>query len=238
MTSGVLRELLPLTSKKCVCPHDCPDTCGMTISVKEGKAVDLRGDKEHPFTKGFLCVKVNRYLERVYHPDRLQFPLKRIGRKGEGQFTRITWDEAIDIIAERFQNIANSAEGPQSILPYSYAGTMGQIQGNSLDRRFFHCLGASLLDRTICASAGTAGSNITLGTRAALDPESVVHSKCIINWGSNTSVTNMHLWAIMHQARKRGAGSSRSIPSAAKQQDTATGGFLSDPAPMQPSPLA
>lgn len=177
----------------------------MTVTRSDGRAVDLRGDKEHPFTKGFLCVKVNRYLERVYHPDRLQFPLKRIGRKGDGQFSRISWEEAIATISERYLAIARSVDGPQSILPYSYAGTMGQIQGNSLDRRFFHILGASLLDRTICATAGTVGSTMTLGTRAAIDPETVVRSRYIINWGSNTSVTNMHLWSIMHQARKLGA---------------------------------
>ncbi|HQR07487.1 MAG TPA: molybdopterin-dependent oxidoreductase [Gemmatales bacterium] len=194
-----------ISRHRSVCPHDCPDTCGMTVAVSDGRAVDLRGDKEHPFTKGFLCVKVNRYLERVYHPDRLQYPLKRVGSKGEGKFTRISWEEAIATISERFLTIARSVDGPQSILPYSYAGTMGQIQGNSLDRRFFHCLGASLLDRTICATAGSVGSNMTLGTRAALDPETVARSKYIINWGSNTSVTNMHLWSIMHQARKHGA---------------------------------
>ncbi|HMO36114.1 MAG TPA: molybdopterin oxidoreductase family protein, partial [Gemmatales bacterium] len=184
---------------------DCPDTCGMTVTVKDGVAIDLRGDKSHPFTKGFLCVKVNRYLERVYHPDRLQYPLKRVGRKGQGEFTRISWDEAITIIAERFRKLCHSPDGPETILPYSYAGTMGQIQGNSLDRRFFHVLGASLLDRTICATAGSVGSNMTLGTRAVVDPDTVPQSRFIINWGSNTSVTNMHLWSLMHQARKRGA---------------------------------
>lgn len=177
----------------------------MTVIVDHGKAIDLRGDKEHPFTKGFLCVKVNRYLERVYHSDRLLFPMKRIGRKGEGHFTRISWEEAVTVITQKFLDLAHSSDGPQSILPYSYAGTMGQIQGNSLDRRFFHSLGASLLDRTICATAGTVGSTMTLGTRAALDPDTVARSRYIINWGSNTSVTNMHLWAIMHQARKLGA---------------------------------
>ncbi|HMP17690.1 MAG TPA: molybdopterin-dependent oxidoreductase, partial [Gemmatales bacterium] len=177
----------------------------MTVTVKDGVAIDLRGDKSHPFTKGFLCVKVNRYLERVYHPDRLQYPLKRVGRKGQGEFTRISWDEAITIIAERFRKLCHSPDGPETILPYSYAGTMGQIQGNSLDRRFFHVLGASLLDRTICATAGSVGSNMTLGTRAVVDPDTVPQSRFIINWGSNTSVTNMHLWSLMHQARKRGA---------------------------------
>jgi anaerobic selenocysteine-containing dehydrogenase len=177
----------------------------MLVTVEDGRAVRLRGDPEHPFTRGFLCQKVSRYLERVYHQDRLQWPMKRIGPKGSGQFTRIAWDEAIETIARRFAEIAASADGPQAILPYSYAGTMGLLQGSSLDRRFFHRLGASLLDRTICATAGAAGCDITLGTRAALDPEAVIHSRYLINWGSNTSVTNMHLWAIMHQARKQGA---------------------------------
>lgn len=190
---------------KAVCPHDCPDTCGMVVTVEDGKAVQLRGDAEHPFTKGFLCIKVANYLDRTYHRDRLMYPLKRVGRKGEGKFARIGWDEAIRTIAERFRAIAASPVGPQAILPYSYAGTMGKLQGSSLDRRFFHRLGASLLDRTICATAGAVGCDITLGTRAVIDPATVVHSRYIINWGSNTSVTNSHLWAVMHQARKRGA---------------------------------
>jgi anaerobic selenocysteine-containing dehydrogenase len=177
----------------------------MVVTVKDGRAVDLRGDREQPFTQGFLCQKVSRYLERVYHPERLRWPLKRTGPKGAGQFTRIGWDEALDTIARRFREIAASADGPQAILPYSYAGTMGLIQGSSLDRRFFHRLGASLLDRTICATAGSAGCNVTLGTRACLDPQAVVQARYIINWGSNTSVTNMHLWALMHEARKAGA---------------------------------
>src|SRR5207253_2184846 len=142
---------------------------------------------------------------RVYHADRLRWPLKRVGPKGKGEFTRISWHEAVETIATRFQTIARSPDGPQAILPYSYAGTMGKLQGSSLDRRFFHRLGASLLDRTICATAGAAGCDITLGTRAVFDPEAIVHARYIINWGSNTSVTNMHLWALMHQARKAGA---------------------------------
>jgi anaerobic selenocysteine-containing dehydrogenase len=188
-----------------VCPHDCPDTCSMVVTVEDGKATRLRGDREHPFTRGFLCQKVARYLERVYHPGRLMYPMVRTGPKGKGEFRRVTWDEAIDLIVTRLRAIAASADGPQAILPYSYAGTMGLLQGASLDRRFFHRLGASLLDRTICATAGAAGCDITLGTRAALDPETIVQSRYIINWGSNTSVTNMHLWARMHQARKLGA---------------------------------
>jgi anaerobic selenocysteine-containing dehydrogenase len=193
------------TLVRAVCPHDCPDTCGMTVAVEDGRAVELRGDKNHPFTRGFLCQKVSRYLERVYHPDRLAWPMKRVRAKGSGCFERVSWGEAIETIARRFAAIASSPHGPQAILPYSYAGTMGKLQGSSLDRRFFHRLGASLLDRTICATAGAAGCDITLGTRAMLDPATVVQARYILNWGSNTSVTNMHLWAMMHQSRKAGA---------------------------------
>ena len=197
--------LHPLQTIHAVCPHDCPDTCGMVVTVQDGKAIKLRGDSEHPFTKGFLCQKVSHYLERVYHRDRLLYPLRRVGSKGSGHFERISWDEAIRTIADRFRAIAASPDGPQAILPYSYAGTMGKLMYASLDRRFFHRLGASLLDRTICATAGAAGCDVTLGTRAVIDPEAVVHSRYIINWGSNTAVTNIHLWAVMFQARKRGA---------------------------------
>jgi anaerobic selenocysteine-containing dehydrogenase len=109
---------------RAVCPHDCPDTCGMVVTVRDGTAVALRGDRDHPFTQGFLCQKVARYLDRVYHPDRLKWPLKRTGPKGSGQFTRISWDEALDTIARRFAAVAASADGPQAILPYSYAGTI------------------------------------------------------------------------------------------------------------------
>ncbi|MFO0937659.1 MAG: molybdopterin-dependent oxidoreductase [Gemmataceae bacterium] len=195
-----------------VCPHDCPDTCGMVVTVDPNtqRAVSLRGDPDHPFTAGFLCAKVNHYLDRVYHPGRLKYPLRRVGAKGQGQFERISWDEAIRTIGQRFHAIAKEF-GPQAILPYSYAGTMGKLQGSSLDRRFFHLLGASLLDRTICATAGIAGCQITLGTRAVMDPEQVIHSRYIVNWGSNTAVTNVHLWRIQHEARKRGAKLSRLI---------------------------
>jgi anaerobic selenocysteine-containing dehydrogenase len=198
---------LPLTDVRGVCPHDCPDTCGWVVSVDPatGRAVRMRGDADHPFTAGFLCQKVANYLERVYHPGRLTHPLRRVGRKGEGKFERITWDEAITEITTRFKQIATGPHGPQAILPYSYAGTMGKLQYGSLDRRFFHRLGASLLDRTICATAGGVGSDITLGTRAVIDPETVVRSRFIVNWGSNSKVTNVHLWAIMLKAQKAGA---------------------------------
>lgn len=128
---------------KNVCPLDCPDTCSMVVTVEEGRAVDLRGDKDHPFTRGFLCGKMATYLDRVNSPDRLLYPQKRVGPKGSGQFERISWDEALNEIASRFRAIANSPDGPQAILPYSYYGTMGKLQASSLDRRFFHRLGAS-----------------------------------------------------------------------------------------------
>ena len=187
---------------RAVCPHDCPDACGMLITLDGDRAVSVRGDREHPFTRGFLCHKVSRYPERVYHRDRLQFPLRRVGPKGAGQFERISWDAALHEIAERFQAIADGPQGPQAILPYSYCGTMGKIQSEGLDRRFFNRLGASLLDRTICATAGVAGYTATIGSRQGTDPEAFSQSKYIINWGSNTAVTNMHLWVRMVEARK------------------------------------
>jgi anaerobic selenocysteine-containing dehydrogenase len=197
-----------LKTVRAVCPLDCPDTCGMivTVDTADHRAVKLRGDDSHPFTKGFLCRKVNHYLERVYHSERLLHPMRRTGRKGEGRFERIAWDDAIAIVAEKLKRVI-AEHGPQAILPYSYAGTMGKIQGSSLDRRFFHRLGASLLDRTICATAGGAGCEVTLGAgkRAAVDPERTVDCRYIVNWGSNTVVTNTHFWAIQHEARKRGA---------------------------------
>jgi anaerobic selenocysteine-containing dehydrogenase len=147
-----------------------------------------------------------RYLERVYSPDRLLRPLRRVGRKGEGRFEPIDWDEALATIAEKFAAIARSSDGPQAILPYSYYGTMGKLQSSSLDRRFFHRLGASKLDRTICASAGSAGYEYTLGRgRFGADPLAVPKCKFIVNWGSNTANTNSHLWSLMIEARRAGA---------------------------------
>lgn len=190
---------------RAVCPHDCPDACSMLVTLAGDRAVGIAGDPQHEFTRGFLCHKVSRYLERVYHPDRLKHPLRRVGPKGANQFERISWHEALDTIACRFRDIAASPAGPQAILPYSYCGTMGKIQGESLDRRFFHRLGASKLDRTICATAGVAGYSYTIGDRVGMAPEAFAESRYIINWGSNTAVTNMHLWVFMLEARKRGA---------------------------------
>jgi anaerobic selenocysteine-containing dehydrogenase len=178
----------------------------MRVTVEDGVAVDLRGDAEHPFTRGFLCQKMARYLDRVYSRDRLLHPLRRVGRKGEGRFERIGWDEALEEVAGRFAAIARSEDGPQAILPYSYCGTMGKLQSSSLDRRFFHRLGASQLDRTICATAGSAGYEYTVGRgRLGADPMAVPGCRFIVNWGSNTADTNSHLWSLMIRARKSGA---------------------------------
>jgi anaerobic selenocysteine-containing dehydrogenase len=189
---------------KVVCPHDCPDTCVMTVDVEDGRAVAIGGDPDHRFTQGFLCAKVNRYLERVYSPDRVLHPMKRVGRKGEGRFERTSWDEALDTVAERLREIAER-HGAQAILPYSYAGNMGLLGYGSMDRRFFHALGASLLDRTICSSAGSHGYKATAGKTIGYDPEAVVHARLIVAWGANIVSSNVHLWPFVEEARKRGA---------------------------------
>jgi anaerobic selenocysteine-containing dehydrogenase len=189
---------------KAVCPLDCPDTCGMLVTVEDGRAIDLRGDEDHPVTRGFLCGKMARYLDRVYSGDRLLHPLRRVGPKGAGRFERISWEEALDTIAEYFRSLAASADGPQTILPYSYYGTMGKLQASSLDRRFFGRLGASLLDRTICATAGGVGYEYTVGRgRLGADPMLADRCRLLINWGSNTVNTNSHLWSRMVEARRK-----------------------------------
>lgn len=176
----------------------------MQVTVEEGRAVRMAGDPDHPVTRGFLCTKVARYLERTYHADRLAFPQIRIGAKGEGKFRRASWDEALALIASRLQHVVES-DGPEAILPYSYAGTMGLIQGEAMDRRFFHVLGASLLDRTICATAGVEAMNVTYGTRMAPDPEDIVSAKLILLWGTNTLTSNPHLWPFVREAKANGA---------------------------------
>ncbi|MCB1897899.1 molybdopterin-containing oxidoreductase family protein [Cognatazoarcus halotolerans] len=188
---------------RAACPHDCPDTCAMEVTVEQGRAVKIRGAKSLPFTNGALCTKVAHYLERVYSEQRLLYPMKRVGRKGEGRFERIGWDEALDTIADRFRAIA--ADDPRAILPYSYAGTMGLVQSSGMDRRFFHRLGASLLDRTICASAGAAGWKATIGAGVGMDPEAIVEARLIIVWGGNPVVSNLHGWRYMQEAKRRGA---------------------------------
>ncbi|MCC6536254.1 MAG: molybdopterin-dependent oxidoreductase [Bryobacterales bacterium] len=189
-----------------VCALDCPDACSLLVTVDEltGRAVKLRGNPEHPITRGFLCAKVAKYLDREYSPARLLYPLRRTGPKGAGQFARITWDEALDEIATRLGDAAREYGG-ESILPYSYAGTMGILQFGSMDRRFFHRLGASRLDRTICSTAGMAGSARVLGDRYSTEPEQFAHSRLIVAWGANILGTSVHLWPFIVEARRRGA---------------------------------
>ena len=187
------------------CPHDCPDTCALLTTVENGRAVAIRGDPDHPSTNGVLCTKVARYLDRTYSDQRLLHPMRRVGHKGEGRFERIGWNDAIATIAERFGAIAASEDGPESILPYSYAGTMGLLQYASMDRRFFHRLGASLLDRTICASAGKTGWAAVIGASVGMDFEQYAHSRLILIWGSNPIASNLHFWTRAQEAKRRGA---------------------------------
>lgn len=187
------------------CPHDCPDTCALLVTVENGRAVEVAGAPDHPTTRGTLCTKVARYLDRTYAKDRVLHPLRRIGPKGTGRFEPISWDQALDTIAARFKAIADSADGPQAILPYSYAGTMGLVQSSSMDRRFFHRLGASLLDRTICATAGKEGYAATIGASIGTDVEQFENAKLVLIWGSNPVVSNLHLWSRAQEAKRRGA---------------------------------
>src|ERR1051325_6076235 len=187
-----------------VCPHDCPDSCAWIVTVEDGRAVRMAGDPDHPFTNGFLCTKVARYVERTYHADRLLFPQIRTGAKGSGKFRRASWDEALALIAETLQRVIDT-DGPQAILPYSYAGTMGLVQGEGIAMRFFNRLGASQLDRTICSSAGTEGIQSTYGPRMGTDPESIGAAKLILLWGTNTLTANPHLWPYIRKAKENGA---------------------------------
>lgn len=187
-----------------VCALDCPDCCSVLVTLEDGKATRLRGNPAHPVTRGFLCAKVTKYLEREYHPQRLLYPMKRAGAKGEGRFTRITWDEALDTIAANLERVI-SEHGAESILPYSYAGTMGLLNGSGMDRRFFHRLGASRLDRTICSAAGMAGMNEAYGVRYSMETEQFRNAKLILGWGANIHGTNVHLWPFVQEAMRNGA---------------------------------
>ncbi|HEU4851880.1 MAG TPA: molybdopterin oxidoreductase family protein [Telluria sp.] len=191
------------TQVRAACPHDCPDTCALLVTVVDGVATEVKGDPDHPTTAGVLCTKVARYTERTYHPDRLLYPMRRVGKKGEGRFERISWDEALDTIAAKLKEIA--ARAPQAILPYSYCGTMGLVQGESMSARFFNRLGASLLDRTICATAGGTGYRYTIGASVGTDMEQFQDAKLIIIWGGNPIASNLHFWTRVQEAKRRGA---------------------------------
>ena len=195
------------------CPHDCPDACGVLITVEDGRATKIQGDPAHPVTRGFLCAKVAKYLDRVYSPDRVLYPMRRIGPKGPisqrgagcaTTFHRISWDEALDEITNRFRAIS-SEFGSEAILPYSYGGTLGVLNGASMDRRFFHRLGASQLARNICSAAGEAGLKSVIGVKMGTEPEQFRHSRYIIAWGANIHGNNVHLWPFIEEARRNGA---------------------------------
>ena len=185
------------------CPHDCPDTCALLTTVENGVATRVQGNPDHPHTDGVLCTKVSRYTERSYHPERILTPLKRTGPKGSGQFAPVSWNEALAEITQRLGAIA--ARNPEAILPYSYAGTMGMVQGEGMDRRFFHRLGASQLDRTICASAGAEALVQTLGGKVGMKVEFFAQAKLILIWGSNSIGSNLHFWRYAQQAKRNGA---------------------------------
>jgi molybdopterin guanine dinucleotide-containing S/N-oxide reductase-like protein len=201
------------------CPHDCPDACGVLITVEDGRAIKIQGDPEHPVTRGFLCAKVAKYLDRVYSPERVLYPMRRVRPKGAvslregragtpvaplGAFERISWDEALDEIAHRFRRIV-ADYGCESILPYSYGGSLGALNGASMDRRFFHRLGASQLERSICSTAGEEGLKSVIGVKLGTEPEQFTHSRYIIAWGSNIHGNNVHLWPFIEEARRKGA---------------------------------
>ena len=188
---------------RAACPHDCPDTCALRVSVQGGRVLRVQGDAEHPTTHGALCTKVSRYAERSYHPERVLQPLKRVGPKGSGRFEPVGWAQALDNIAQRLKQIA--ARDPQAVLPYSYAGTMGLLQGESMAGRFFHKLGASRLDRTICSNAGGEALAATYGGKIGMHVEHYAESKLILIWGSNSIASNLHFWTFAQQAKRDGA---------------------------------
>lgn len=191
------------TLVRATCPHDCPDTCAILVTVEDGVATEVKGDPDHPTTAGVLCTKVSRYVDRTYHPDRLLTPMRRVGKKGEGKFAPISWNEALEEIAARLKPIA--ARDPQAILPYSYCGTMGLVQGEAMAMRFFNKLGASFLDRTVCATAGFTGYKYTIGASVGTDIEQFQNAKLILIWGGNPIASNLHFWMRVQEAKRRGA---------------------------------
>jgi anaerobic selenocysteine-containing dehydrogenase len=205
MLDPAVSPATPLATRQVLgaCPHDCPDTCALVTTVQDGVALRVQGNPRHPPTAGVLCNKVAHYVERTYHAGRLLQPLRRVGPKGAGRFEPVSWDLALDDIASRLGAIA--ARDPQAILPYSYCGTMGLVQGESMAGRFFHRLGASLLDRTICASAGAEALTQTLGGKVGMKVEFFAEAKLILIWGSNSIASNLHFWRLAQQARRNGA---------------------------------
>lgn len=186
------------------CPHDCPDTCSMVFEVENGKLTGVRGNAEHPMTRGGLCVKLKDYEKRHYHPDRLLHPMRRTGPKGSGQFEQISWDEALDEITSRWKKIIDEY-GPQAIIPYSYLGHQGLVHGLNGGDAFFNKMGATVCERTFCGEGSCTAWLLTVGPTAGVDPESYIHSKYIVLWGCNSVSTNLHHWHIVKEAQKKGA---------------------------------
>ncbi len=203
MTDSMTRESPGTHVVRGACPHDCPDTCALHVTVEDGRVVRVAGDPDHPTTHGALCTKVSRYAERTYHPERVLQPLRRVGPKGSGRFEPVGWSAALGEIAARLRAIA--ARDPQAIVPYSYAGTMGLVQGESMAARFFHRLGASRLDRTICSSAGGEALAATYGAKVGMHVEHFAEARLILIWGSNSITSNLHFWTFAQQAKRAGA---------------------------------
>ena len=198
MTTGEIKMV------RGACPHDCPDTCATWTEVRDGVAVSFKGDAEHPITQGWLCAKVRPYLDRVYHPDRLKYPLRRVGPKGSGEWQRISWDDALAEIADRWKGII-AESGPEAILPYSYSGTLGLLQNSVSVTRLFNRMGASGLERTICDAAAGVAVETTIGARWAMDSRDLKYSKLIVIWGNNPASTGPHFMPFLRQAQKAGA---------------------------------
>ncbi len=195
-----------IVTRYTACPHDCPDTCGILadVDLDTGRLVAVRGNPDHPYTRGSLCGKVNRYVERVYSADRVLYPMKRVGAKGASSFERISWDEALDLVVGKFRETAERY-GAEAIMPYSYGGTMGVVNHSGMDCRFFNRMGATLLERTICSAAGGVGYGYTMGAMMGADPESAAEAKLIIAWGVNLVSTNLHQLPFIQEARRKGA---------------------------------
>ncbi|MEO0421164.1 MAG: molybdopterin oxidoreductase family protein [Pseudomonadota bacterium] len=186
------------------CPHDCPDTCSMLFEVEDGKLTGVRGNPEHPLTRGGLCVKLKDYEKRHYHPDRVLYPMRRVGAKGEGKFERITWDAALDEITDRWKAIIDE-HGPEAILPYSYLGHQGLVHGLNGADAFFNRMGATVCERTFCGEGSATAWLLTHGPSGGMDPESFIHSKFIVIWACNSVSTNLHHWHVVKDAQKAGA---------------------------------
>ena len=199
-----MNELLPREKFFGACPHDCPDTCAMIYETQQGRLVEVRGNKEHPMTRGGLCVKLKDFADHHANPDRLLYPLKRSGPKGSKEFKRISWDEAISEIGARWREII-AEHGAQAIMPYSYPGNMGPVQGINSGDPFFNRLGTTVNEKTFCASGSSTAWLLTVGPTGAVDPESFVHAKYIVIWACNSISTNLHHWPFVLEAQRRGA---------------------------------